>query len=166
MRRSFLENHGLRFEGADSHPRRFTLSCKPIQQKLEIMDLWSQHIICKQQGRSPMGKLPRTLEDSAEGVELVHFFMSRTKNPTPPEFDVRLSSGPSSPVPLNRPFQGGLMVGSTYNSKTISCPPLWSRLLKYKDHRPTDLLALPPMSTQHCRVILYTALTCHQTPPD
>ncbi|KAI3363652.1 hypothetical protein L3Q82_001194 [Scortum barcoo] len=31
------QNHGLRFGGADSHPSRFTLGCKPLQYMLKVL---------------------------------------------------------------------------------------------------------------------------------
>ena len=42
-----VENHGLGFGGADSHPSRFTLGCKPPQDMLEVPARRSQqdHII-------------------------------------------------------------------------------------------------------------------------
>ena len=37
-----VENHGLRLGGADSHPSRFTLGCKPPQDMLEVLARRSQ----------------------------------------------------------------------------------------------------------------------------
>lgn len=44
------EDHGLKFEGADSHPSHFTFSCELLQGKLKNTTLWHQQniIICKQ----------------------------------------------------------------------------------------------------------------------
>ncbi|MEQ2306498.1 hypothetical protein AMECASPLE_008843 [Ameca splendens] len=57
-----------------------------------------------------LGELPCTLQDTAEGIELVQCSMARTNQIALPESEVRLSDGPSSPEPPNRPYQGGLRV--------------------------------------------------------
>ncbi|KAI3361918.1 hypothetical protein L3Q82_012189, partial [Scortum barcoo] len=50
-----VENHGLGFGGADSHPSRFTLGCKPLQYMLKVLALMKptgQHHLQKAEMKS------------------------------------------------------------------------------------------------------------------
>ncbi|KAK0146683.1 hypothetical protein N1851_013966 [Merluccius polli] len=45
-----VEDHGLRFGGADSHPGRFTLGCEPVQRELEVTFHGIPHCRCPPAG--------------------------------------------------------------------------------------------------------------------
>jgi len=80
------EHHVLRFGGADSHPRCFTLGCKMPQWMPEVTVQGGQqdHIICKQPITDPETPIPDLLHPPASGyLDAWPVLKGSRRRPTP-----------------------------------------------------------------------------------